>query len=298
VIHLHVSDRFELLAGVLAERVRACREAAGAWAFEPVEVVAPNGSVRLAVQLELARRLGISANLRFLSAEELALRRLPHGERDRTRALGRAELQRLLLDLLASPLLAEPVLAPVARYLRHGDGAPADGLDADAVDRRRVQLSGRLAARFEGYWTEAWQRRLWLAVEARLDAGPRDDDALLWRTLPDLLRRGDGEEPIAELHVVGFTHLEPLHVEALARRGRRADVRVYAVAPRPPVAVGDGPGVERWGRRATSSSCGAPPPRNKASRARSTRASTTPRRRPCSGGCRPAREPAPSTGAW
>jgi exodeoxyribonuclease V gamma subunit len=277
VIHLHLSNRFEALAARLAERVRAQREAAGIGAFEPVHLLAPNHGVRLGVQLALARHLGLAANVQAVRVDEVVATCLPPEQRG-ARPVDRAQVQRALLDLLApGPLLDAPELAPVARYLRHG--APEqDGLDQDAIDRRRVQLAGRLATRFQGYglsradllegWragttlpsdhplaaTEAWQRRLWLAVEARL-AAPA------WTSLRDLLASARGcadPTPVAPraVHVVGFTHLAPLHVEALATAARRLDVHVFALTPCAPddgceafaPRAGEHPGLERWGR--------------------------------------------------
>lgn len=282
MIHLHLSNRFEALAARLAERVRAQREAAGIGAFEPVHLLAPNHGVRLGVQLALARHLGLAANVQAVRVDEVVATCLPPEQRG-ARPVDRAQVQRALLDLLApGPLLEEPELAPVARYLRHGV-AEHDGfdLDQDAIDRRRVQLAGRLATRFQGYglsradllegWragttlaadhplasTEAWQRRLWLEVEARLGAPA-------WTSLRDLLARaracaGPAPDAPRALHVVGFTHLSPLHVEALAALARVSQVHVYALAPCAPSGPGDGceafapragehPGLERWGR--------------------------------------------------
>ena len=143
MIDLTYSNRTEALLSALARRLAARREAVVAGQVDPltpVWIVVPNRNVERHVELELARALGIAANLRFLRLQDLVRGWL--GER---LLLDDALVARTLGGLLDRALLDEPVMAPVHRYLA------AAGGDPEATDLRRAQLAVHVARLFEEY---------------------------------------------------------------------------------------------------------------------------------------------------
>lgn len=253
-IELLLAPALEPLTERLVARVRARRAAAGRGAFEPVWLLAPGRALRTWLQLELSRRSGIAANLRWLSLDELLLLQLPPGERANLRALEAGPLARALLHLLGDDaLLAAPELAPLAAWL---GGQP----DPDARDRRRVQLATRLAARLielapeRPELLEAWRGGRGTLPAAHPDAAREAWQARLWREalrrlgpgclpLPDLVRRaldapapgGDspGRDSPDELLVLAPTRLPPLHRQALAGLARRMRIALHLLQPGP-----------------------------------------------------------------
>lgn len=245
-IELHVSNSLDELAETLVTALRARRARPGASLFDPVTVVVPNRALRAFLQLAVARRLGIAANLdlRYLSPFVASLVPEPG------RLVGREELEALLLGRLHDEaLLARPALAPVVAYLR------AAGEERDAVDRRRAQLAAQLAAVFDDYaitrpdllaaWrrrptlppgsslatTEAWERELWRSIFGEGGALERlARDGTAWLDAPALLER-DGLVVPEELHVFGFSYFAPLYQRLLGRLARTAAVHVYTFTP-------------------------------------------------------------------
>lgn len=232
MIHLTYSNRTEALLDALVGRLGR-RRARGDDPLAPVRIVVPNRNVERYVELGIARRLGIAANLRFERLGALLRRWL--GE---DLLLEGAMLARVFRALHEEALIGEPALAPVRRYLS------ATGGSADATEVRRAQLATHLARLFEEYgysrpellraWSagaarfegtrhadaEAWQRRVWAWMRSELPGA---------RTLEEAL--GEAPPPEGELHVFGLSYVARVFASVFARLGDDADLYLYALNP-------------------------------------------------------------------
>ena len=175
MLHLHHSNRLETLAEVLSERMRA----APGRPLEAERIVVAHRSMARWLTLELARALGIAANLRFelpadfaWSIMRAALPRIG-GERAYTPGRLRWRIHAALPAFAEER--GEPSVAPVRAYL--AEGGP----------RERFELADRLARVFDRCllyrpdwireWARSppphWQARLWLSlVEAERERAP------------------------------------------------------------------------------------------------------------------------------
>lgn len=201
---LWYTGQFDSPAEMLGEVAARRPLAAGLDPLESVHVVVPNWNLQRHLQFELARRLGVAANLEFDRLRRFLSGCLPDhlpnergGDDDETapfRVLNGEMLHSGIFELLGRPEILEgAALAPVREYL--GDGPAREqeaGRDEERVVRR-FQLAERLASLFEDYayarpemveeWKEGpvmgrpemdapkryraveqWQRRLWLAL--------------------------------------------------------------------------------------------------------------------------------------
>ena len=234
MIQLTYSNRTEALLDRLAAAIRAERELRSVW--QPVTLVVPNPFLKEYLRIQLARRLGVAANLRFSYLEGLWQGLLPKGLRLLSAELLRGALLAIFAD---GDWLARADLGPVRRYLSEDER----GLKA-------VQLASELAKLFEEYtrsrpdwipgWRsgpgpsssgpemEAWQRSLWLEAVRRLDAtGPRHlslGEALLEPAF------GKGELPPA-IHAFGLTHVAQVYHQAYLRLGQATQLHLYALNP-------------------------------------------------------------------
>lgn len=233
-LHLFTSNRLEILAGKLADRLRA--PLASPLAAE--RVVVRNQGMERWLRLELARRLGVCAHHQFEFPEEfirhLFRQVLPDAPAD-------SHLDRDVLAWRIAQALPElqsrPEFTPVRRYL------------ADADERKLLQLAGRLAHLLDQYqvfrpemvleWDAGrqpvrdpaadWQAALWRAVTA--DARDRHPAALARRFAETLAGNG----PIAGLPervaLFGVSALPPFHLDVLAALAGRVEVNFFLLQP-------------------------------------------------------------------
>ena len=158
---LYQSNALEVLAGLLAAEL--ARPAEGEPMLAPDIVLVPQHAMRRWLQWQVAERLGICANVRFLAPGQFVDLALAHN-------LGEVpEAERLAPEVLRWHLMRELQQAPPAALA---------GYLADASDARWPWLlSGALAETFEKY--QAWRRDWLLRWE---QTAPRDDwQAQLWR---------------------------------------------------------------------------------------------------------------------
>ncbi|MBB5015537.1 exodeoxyribonuclease V subunit gamma [Rehaibacterium terrae] len=266
----HGND-LDVLAGLLAEQLRAPAEGAGT--LDPDLILIPQAAMKRWLVKVLAERHGIAANLEFLAPGEFVGRvlaaNLPAGE-DIASADPEILRWRLFAVLRDRDALAHPALAGVlAGYL---DGA-------EAVLKAWC-LAGELAEVFAKY--QAW-RRDWLL---RWDDGadPHDWQAELWRrvtaggrhrarAIDDFLRRhaGDDAPPPRGLppRVFAFAciNVSPDVLRVFAAAARACTLHFYLPTPTrkywgdlrtlrerlaagdsDPFEVGENPLLARWGR--------------------------------------------------
>jgi exodeoxyribonuclease V gamma subunit len=234
-------------------------------------LVIPNPLVEGYVKQALAAGLGIAANVEthFLRGflREVAAASAP-GVRIVDRDLLEGELLALFHD---QGWLAGPELGPLRDYLS-GGAAP---VEAEGLDRKRVQLAAELATLFDEYtfsrpemlaaWRsgaldpladeglQRWQRALWLAL-----LGPRGAlSAKEIVTLPDFFARtpADALRPPPAVHLFGISYVARLYGAIFDTLGRATDLFVYALGPDRSSAAGgadpagsDGAPLAAWGR--------------------------------------------------
>ncbi|CAN5614493.1 exodeoxyribonuclease V subunit gamma [soil metagenome] len=223
-------NRLDRLAGELARRVARPASVDTLW---PETVLIPQPTLRRWLQVELAQRLGVAANLEFLTPSQWVWRMLharwpdlpPQSPWDPDRLRWRLYAQ------LSERTLPEAVAAHLART--RGEPAVA-----------RWRLAEALAGAFDKYqayrrdWLEDW------------DAGEAPDDwqAQLWRGLHDVrsppranligrwLREfgaGGASPPGLRLRLSAFgtIHVSPDVLRMLAVAGRHCDLAFYRPSP-------------------------------------------------------------------
>jgi exodeoxyribonuclease V gamma subunit len=244
--HLYHSNALDVLAGLLAAEV-ARPHADGDW-LRPDVVLVPQYSMRRWLQQALAERLGICANLVFLTPGEFVDLALD-------RNLGPApEQDRLSPDALRWHLLRELRSAPppaLAGFLADGGVPVASGLNS-------WSLANALAESYERYqawrrdWLLGWEREEGARGAGAHGAGARGDagdwQAALWRRvargrehrarrIDAYLRRfgPEGAPPVGlppRLFVFACQNVSPDVLQVIAsqaRAGRQAAVEQHAV---------------------------------------------------------------------
>lgn len=254
MIRVIYSDAVERLAGALIERLEAGKASGRRGPLDPADILVPSRATASWLKLELARRTGIAANLRFDFLERFSTRLAEGGGAERTarprrtRAIvaGRDVLQSAILRVLLDPAaLARDELDPVRAYVG------ALGASEDAAELRRFQLSQELARVFDEHaltrrdklraWVERgpgeaselerWQRALFREVTAVLRAKAAEGIELA--LLPDLYEALPREAlaPPKELHVFGVRIVSPVLLGVLARIAASSEVFLYTLNP-------------------------------------------------------------------
>ena len=248
MFHLSFSNRFEILLDTLLERLGA--EQPGP--FGQRQVVVPSSALRRVVELAVADREGVSANLRFDYLAQWLWQQIgrvvPVAERSPFSPALLAWRIHGLLDRAhehGAWVAAHPRLA---RYL--------DGADA----RMRFELAGRIARVFDHYltyrpqWLELWASGRGSALGPGASAVALADEAwqaALWRHIRDgmglrqehpaqaFLRRvsamtADELAAVglpATVHVFALPALPPLYLDLLRALAPVVDVRLYVLNP-------------------------------------------------------------------
>ncbi len=231
---LYPSNDLDVLAGALGELLRT--PDAGDW-WREEWVLVPQFSMRRWLQQSLAERLGICANVRFVTPGEFVEHAL---ESNPGSGPGQAPApappgDRLLPEVLRWHLLRELETDPppeFADFAAHPD------------PRRRWSLATALADSFENY--QAWRREDLLAWERR---APRDDpQAQLWkriargrahraRRIGAYLQRfgGDsGQAPVGlppRLFVFACQNLSPDALQVVASQARAGPQHFFLHTP-------------------------------------------------------------------
>lgn len=236
---LHASNRLENLAEPLAEVLKT--------PLDPMKletILVQSGGMQRWVSMQLARRHGVCAGVRFpfpvAFAYELCrglLADLPlEYPLSQERMLWRiTHLLRALLD--------EPEFAPLARYV-HEDS-----------ELKSVQLAERIAYHFDQYlifrpewaarWenrepsgnfllpghvaSEAWQARLWRELIRDMDGEHRA--ALLQRAITRLKKGTSMPDLPSRVCVFGIPTLPPIYLDLLKALSRHSQVHVFLLSP-------------------------------------------------------------------
>ena len=236
---LHASNRLENLAELLAEVVKI--------PLDPMQqetILVQSGGMQRWVSMQLARRHGVCAGVRFPFpvgfAYELCRELLadlpPEYPLSQERMLWR-------ITHLLRGLLDEPEFAPLARYVREDS------------ELKSVQLAERIAYHFDQYlifrpkwaarWerhelsgdfilpgliaSEAWQARLWR--ELVRDMGGVHRAALLQRAIARLEKGSSLPELPTRVCVFGIPTLPPVYLDLLKALSGHSQVHVFLLSP-------------------------------------------------------------------
>ncbi len=236
---LHASNRLENLAELLAEVVKT--------PLDPMKqetILVQSGGMQRWVSMQLARRHGICAGVRFPFpvgfayelCRELRADLPPEYPLSQERMLWR-------ITHLLRGLLDDPEFAPLARYVREDS------------ELKSVQLAERIAYHFDQYlifrpqwaarWerhelsgnfvlsghiaSEAWQARLWR--ELIRDMGGEHRAALLQRAVAKLEKGSSLPILPTRVCVFGIPTLPPVYLDLLKALSRHSQVHVFLLSP-------------------------------------------------------------------
>jgi len=241
---LHASNRLETLAELLARVLAAPLDP-----MLPETVLVQSGGMQRWVSMQLARRHGVCANVRFPFpvgfAYEVCRTLLPDLPREYP-----LNQERMLwsIERLLRSLLGDREFAPLARYVR------------DDSQLKTVQLAERIAFHFDQYlifrplWSarweagetcgdfiqpahaasEAWQARLWRELVRGASvrgAGGEHRAALLKRAIAKLEKGSVPTGLPSRVCVFGIPTLPPVYLDLLTALSRHSQVHVFLLSP-------------------------------------------------------------------
>lgn len=246
MLHLHLSNRFEILADELLARLQAERRSGALGPLQPQHVLVPSAAMRRALTLAAARTHGVCAHIEFGFLAQWLWRQVAHG------------VPRVAEESpFAAPLTTWRIYTAfddeawwrrhprLARYLA----------GADAVMRH--DLAGTTAALFDQYstyrpeWLAAWDDGRSVLPPTAGAAALADEawQADLWRRLaaelaPASLHPGEAfqqalavphDRPPRPLppsaHLFGMPSMPPLYLPWLERLGTWMDLHLYVLDP-------------------------------------------------------------------
>ena len=229
-LRLFNGNRLERLSGALAESLR---DPLPSPLEEECLVVQSDGMSRW-VSMELARLLGVAANLRFFYPNGFVdfIHRRVFEEALTPACLDRETLTWRILALLPA-LSREEAFRPIRHYIE-GDGDPLKRLQladqiADTLDQYMLYRPDWII-RWEKGGDDHWQAALWRSL---VDVCGPDHRAGRARALLECLQKRAA--PVDRLprrvSVFGSSTLPPFHLELLAALGEFTDVKLFLLNP-------------------------------------------------------------------
>jgi exodeoxyribonuclease V gamma subunit len=241
MLHIHFSNRLELLRAALLQRLDA---AVPAGPFSPEQVIVPSAALRRHLSLALADARGICANLRFdFLARWLwqQIARVVAGIGDESpyasvrlswrvhAAFGDAAF------VAPHPRLAA-YLSGADELMRYELACQVAGLLEQYVTYRSDWLQawrdGRQAAMGSAPDDEAWQAALWRRIDAELGMHARHPAEAFIQTLDEggraLARRAGLPQTV---HVFALPDMPPLHLRLVHQLARWVEVHLYVLNP-------------------------------------------------------------------
>ncbi len=239
------SNRLEALVAALArdvDRPPPALVGTPAALVEPETIVVQSRGMERWVAMELARRVGVWANPRFVFPRAVvgqALRESLGADPEQDRRWERDALTWAVARWLPDHL-DDPAFAALRGYLA----------EPDPRGRRAVQLAGRISYLFDQY--VVYRPDMVLAWESGADTGAEDDTVWqprLWRRLHAALGRGHFAHRVQDflqaaagwtarprglphrLSLFGVTTLPPVFLDVLAALARFVAIRIYHPAP-------------------------------------------------------------------
>jgi exodeoxyribonuclease V gamma subunit len=237
VLHIHFSNRYEVLAAQWLRQMGAPAAGGMAALFEPRQVVVPSLALRRALTLELARSEGVCAQVRFEFLAPWLWSRLA-GPGPRSSPFAAVTLvwrvYAAFCDAgfvaahprLASYLQGADALMPfelagrVAGLLEQYTSYRADGLKAWSADAAWPGLADHADA--------AWQAALWRRVTLGLTDEPGAQPFLETLDQATAVRKAALAQPA---HVFALPTMPPMHLQWLQALAQYADIHIYALNP-------------------------------------------------------------------
>ena len=244
MLHISFSNRFEILLDALISRLAAERPEP----FTAQQVIVPSTAIARRVELALADRLGVCANVEFAYPAQWLWKQIRHvvPEVAEDSPFAPEVLAWRVFEALGDP-----------GFVRHHPRLATYLDGADAV--MRLDLSKRIAQllehyityrpEFSGHWSanrhapiakldgtakedEAWQAALWRRIAAELGTSHEHPSATFFKRIEAM---GADAPRIAGLpltaHFFCLPSLPPLYLEMLRKLARWSELRLYAVNP-------------------------------------------------------------------
>ncbi len=241
-LHVSSSNRFESLLDSLLDNMSG----PGASPFAADSIIVPSMAVRRRIELTVADRSGICANVEFEYLAHWLWKRIAEvlPEVDESSPFAPARLSWRLFRILGEPAFTRG-FPPLARYL------------ADADELMRYELALRIATLFDQYITyrpdwlqawsadrlvkphgteaafghEAWQAALWRRAARELGTARQHPSDAFLAAIAD----GSADARAAGLpdvaHVFCLPAIPPLYVRMLRELARWTDLHVYMLNP-------------------------------------------------------------------
>ncbi len=244
-LRVHRSNRVEVHAALLANFLAA--DAPSLDPIQPITVVVGNRGTERWLGHQLARSLGICANVEFPFPGTAIARILAWalGGEKRAARWNRETVQWAVLEELTTLDPTEPIWEPLAAWLA-AEPRPAEG----TVDRRLLGLAQQLSSvldrltTFRPEWTTRWSRQipsvlpegvapwlpaLWCRVEKRL--GPGNDADRILRAIQALRDGCPPAAPFSTLYIFGLSSLPPIWLELLGAAARHIRTDLFLLTP-------------------------------------------------------------------
>ena len=256
MLHLHLSNRFEVLSDALAQRLMGPGSGGAQAVFEPEWVLVPSAAVRRRLTLDIAQRHGVCANVRFAYLAQwlwgLVAAAVP-GVQARSplatrplgwrvyEALGDTTLVQAHPRLAAWLAEADPVMRLDLAQRVAGLLEEATTYRPDWLERWRAgsqaELAGldaRAAALFRE--DEAWQAALWRRLSTDIGLAAQHPAETFMRllasgALPGALPGGLREALPPVVHAFALPAIAPLHLQMLQALARHTEVELWVLNP-------------------------------------------------------------------
>jgi len=229
-VHLHRSNRLELLADLLADLVKS----PGLSPLEPEIIVVPNKGMERWLTMQLASRLGVAANARFPFPRrflEESLAALEGRPGPHTDTFAPERLVFAIAALLPTHI-EQPPFEPLRRYL-HGESPQRRLLElatriADTFDRYPIYRPERVLA-WESGEGDDWQAILFRALIERL--GPQNLAHRADKLAKAPTKRRKGHILPARVSVIDLGGLPPLFLQLFGALSRHCELHLFHLSP-------------------------------------------------------------------
>jgi len=233
-LKLYTGNRMELLADAAAEILRVPLSST----FAQEMIVVPNRGMERWLSMQLAERLGVWANARFLLPNSFAdelFKRVFSSFPDTLPLFDPALLTWKIMSLLSGAIVKEDVFSQVASYLTLCRGDKKSLL-------RRYQLSAKIADIFDQYtiyrpemvldWEKGrathWQASLWREITREIKTPHR---SRRWKDFFASIKSLDAGLLPERVVAFGLSSLPPYHTGLMAAIASRVPVYLFVLNP-------------------------------------------------------------------
>jgi exodeoxyribonuclease V gamma subunit len=242
-LNLNASNSLDRLTEKLAEGLTSQQ----LHVFQPQYIVTQTEGMNNWLKLQIAGKLGIAANYRFLQPNDLIQEVFSVLGGKQNQVLSAENLTWLLFVLLGAPEFTGRFKA-VSQYYNH------DGFDRDLKRLALAEKTADLLDQYQVYrpemirlWNEnepagigsdEWQKYLWKKAK-RLSAGRFPDrteaGSFILSSLRDPSQLAILRKKIPAIHVFGLAIITTYHMQVLYELGKYMDISFYILNPAPAV---------------------------------------------------------------